>query len=429
MTLVAVPAVAGLAVAVPAVSVAPLAPAQVFHLPKPPGGDSAVARRLAGAMRQAADEVEAAQRLAHRVLEDAHRCWTGASASAARHPLVALDGQTRHVSTALREAADRLERYAAVLDHAHRQHHWSWGKVLTVAAVVVVTATVVVVTVGAAAPAAAAVDGALVGAEIAATASAVTAAVAAAAEAAEAVTLAVRALQALRAVATFLRPQVYVTAGLTDLEAYRQVHRAGHLDVPVLLGHAATDVSYGAAGGRLAGIVGGLGSEAANPVARWVLPKLATSTAWSGAAAAEDYTVTGHVDAGRVATAGGFALGGAAAQDLLPRVARYLGPFNGVEHEVHGQFPPKGLPRQQINGLLEWLDTHHGSPPKGWPGNIPYRNDDPRNLLPKGNYTEYDLAIRPAKGVRRDNRRLVINTVTSAVYYTESHYEGFRRVR
>ena len=406
-----------------------LAQAQVFHLPKPPGGDSGAARRLARAMRQAADEVEGAQRQAHRVLADAHHCWTGASATAARHPLVALDAQTRQVAAALREAADRLDRFAAVLDRAHRQHHWSWGKVLAVAAVVVVTATVVVVTVGAAAPAAAAVDGALVGAEVAATASAVTAAGAAAAEAAEAVTLAVRALQALRAAAAFLRPQVYVTAGLTDLEAYRQVDRTGHLDVPVLLGHAATDVSYGAAGGRLAGIVGGLGAEAANPVARWVLPKLATSTAWSGTAAAEDYTVTGHVDAGRVATAGAFALGGAAAEDLLPRAARLLGPFNGVEHEVHGQFPPKRLPREQINGLLAWLETHNGSPPKGWPGGTSYRNDNPLNLLPKGNYVEYDMALRPVNGVRRDDRRLVIDTVTSAVYYTDSHYEGFRRVR
>lgn len=417
-------------VAAPVVAGPVFAPAQVFHLPKPPGGDSAAARRLAGAMRQAADEVEAAQRQAHRVLADAHRCWTGASSTAAQHPLAALDAQTRHVSTALREAADRLERYAAVLDHAHRQHHWSWGKVLTVAAVVVVTATVVVVTVGAAAPAAAAVDGALVGAEVAATASAVTAAAAAAAEAAEAVTVAVRALQALRAVAAFLRPQVYVTAGLTDLEGFRQVGHTGHLDVPVLLGHAATDVSYGAAGGRLAGIVGGLGAHAANPVARWVLPKLATSTAWSGAAAAEDYTVTGHVDAGRVATAGGFALGGAAAEDLLPHVARYLGPFNGVEHEVHGQFPPKRLPREQLDALLSWLATHNGSPPPGWPGGRVFRNDDGNllNRLPEGAYREYDIgAPHPARG--RGTARLLIDSRSGAIFFTDVHYKGFRRFR
>ena len=139
--------------------------------------------------------------------------------------------------------------------------------------------------------------------------------------------------------------------------------------------------------------------------------------------------MTGHVDAGRVATAGAFALGGAAAEDLLPRVARYLGPFNGVEHEVHGQYPPKRLPREQINGLLAWLETHNGSPPKGWPGGTAYRNDHPRNFLPKGNYLEYDMAIRPRKGMRRDDRRLVIDAVTSAVYYTDSHYQGFRRVR
>lgn len=138
--------------------------------------------------------------------------------------------------------------------------------------------------------------------------------------------------------------------------------------------------------------------------------------------------MTGHVDPGRVAPAGGFALGGAAAQDLLPRVARYLGPFNGAEHQVHGQFPPKHLPREQINGLLEWLDTHNGSPPHGWPGGTVYKNIG-SDRLPKGAHREYDLATRPPTGQQRDSQRVIIDAATSAVYYTDSHYHGFRRVR
>ena len=244
-----------------------LAAAQTFHLPKPPGGDPAAARQLARALRTCALELLAAQSQAHAVLADTHQHWTGSSARAANHPLCELDARTAQVARVLREAADRFEDYAHVLDKAHEQHHWSLGKILTVAAVVVVTTAVVVVTVGVAAPAAAAADAAIVGAEVAATTAAVGTASAAAVEAAEAVTLAVRALQALRAVAAFLRPQIAVTAGLTDYEAFRQVHATGHLDLAALTTHAALDVGLGAGAGAAAGAV--------RPFARWLGPRAA----------------------------------------------------------------------------------------------------------------------------------------------------------
>jgi hypothetical protein len=307
-----------------------LSPPQTFRLPKPPSGDSAAARQMAVALRDAADEVIAAQYQAHRVLEDAWQSWTGCSARAMHHPLAELDARTRRVATALCEAADRLDHYAVVLEKAHKQHHWSWGKVLTVAAVVAVTATVVIVTVGAAAPAAAAVDGALVGAEVAATTSAVGAASAAAVEAAEAVTIAVRALQALRAVATFLRPQIFVTAGLTDYEAFRQVQATGRLDLTALAEHAGTNVVAGTAGTRLAGALGGLGAEAANPVVQWALPRLAVSAGWGATAAGEQYLMTGDVDPWRVAQASGMAFAGTVAQDLLPQIIGRNGAAVGI---------------------------------------------------------------------------------------------------
>ncbi len=124
--------------------------------------------------------------------------------------------RTRQVARVLHEAAEKFEDYPHVLDKAHEQHHWSLGKILTAAAVVVV-----VVTIGAAAPAAAAADAAIVSAEVAATTATVGTASAAAVEAAEAVTVAVRALHALRAVATFLKPPIAVTAGLIATRSAR----------------------------------------------------------------------------------------------------------------------------------------------------------------------------------------------------------------
>lgn len=298
-----------------------VAPAQTYSLPKPPVGDSAAARLMARALRECADEIMAAQQLAHRVLEDCFCSWTGSSATAMRHPLRELDVRTHRVAVSLRDAADGLDHYAAVLDKAHHQHHWSWGKIAKIAAVVVVTTTVVVVTVGAATPAAAAVDGAIIGAEVAATGAAVTAASGAALEAAAAVSMAVRALQTLRAVATFMRPQIAVTAGLTDYEAFRQVRATGDLDMAGLVRHAGVDVAFGATGARLAGALGSLGAEAGNPVVQWMLPKLAASAGWGTTTATQDLLVEGEVDPWRVAQATGVAFGGAVVADLLPRTS------------------------------------------------------------------------------------------------------------
>jgi hypothetical protein len=309
----------------------PLAPAQTFTVPKPPQGDAAAARQVAQALQGCAAEITSAQRLAHTILEAAYQDWTGSSATAMRHPLTELDRQTVQVARALTQAADQLDHYAHQLDKAHQQHHWSLGNILKVAAVVVVTAAAVVVTVGAAAPAAAAIDGALVGAEIAATTVAVGAATTAAVEAAEAVTLAVRALQALRAVATFLKPAITVTAGLTDYEAIRQVQATGTLDVGTLSQHAATNLAFLATGTRAAALLGTgtasvLSTEALNPVARWLLPKAVGSTGWGLTTAADDLLTTGHLDVRHVGDASGFAFGAA----FLPGAGGIVGAASRV---------------------------------------------------------------------------------------------------
>lgn len=287
-----------------------LAPARTFSLPRPPAGDSASARLAAEALRTCAAEVGAVQRDAHRLLDDAHTVWTGRSATASNHPLAELDRRTASTQRALLQAADALEHYAHQLDAAHRQHHWSWTKVLTVAAVVAVTTAVVVVTVGAAAPEAAAADAALVEGEVAATTAAAGAAAAAGADAADSLLLAGRALQALRAGAAFLKPQIAVTAGLTDVQAFEQVRTTGHLDLGALARQAGTGVAFGSIGGELAGAVGTLGADAANPVARWLLPKLAVSGAWSTTTAGEELLLDGRVDGSRVLASGGLAFAG-----------------------------------------------------------------------------------------------------------------------
>lgn len=243
-----------------------LAPPQTFALPAPPTGDAAAARQLAQALRRCAEQVTSAQRQAHGVLADARTQWVGTASTAAAHPLAELDLKTRSAERSLREAAGRLDDYARALDAARRQHQWSLGKVLTVAAVVAVTTTAVIVTVGAAAPAAASVDAALVTAEVTTTASAVTAATAAAVDSAESVALAVRALRALRPAAAFLKPQVFVTAGLTDLTAYRQVDRTGRLDLGALGKGAAVDLAVGT------GV--GLAAERATGLLGWLAPHL-----------------------------------------------------------------------------------------------------------------------------------------------------------
>ncbi len=296
-----------------------LAPPRTFTLPKAPDDDSAAARQLARALHETADTVTAAQQQAHQVLERARQEWAGPAARASQHPLHDLDVRTRTVAHHLHQAADALEEYAHKLDQANEQHGWSWKRVAKVAAFVTVTTGVVVLTVGAAAPAAAAADAAFVAAEIAATAGAVAAATTAAAEATAAVTAAVRALQLLRAVATFLRPQIAITAGMADLQAIDQVRRTGDLDAGSLAHHAAVNVAFGAVGGKAAGAVGGWGAEVSSPLLAYLLPKTAQAAAWGGTTAAAELAIDGQVDPIAVATSAGVAFGGAVLADGLAR--------------------------------------------------------------------------------------------------------------
>jgi len=404
-----------------------LAPARTFAVPVVPRDNCAAARQVADALRHAADEVETAQRLGHAVLEDTHRQWTGSSASASCHPLDDLDGKTRLVARTLREAAEQLDRYAHALAKAKAQHSWSWGKILTVAAVVVVTTTVVVVTVGAAAPAAAAADAAIVEGEVAATAAAAAAAAGAAADAAEALTAAVRALRAVRAVATFLRPQVVQTALFTDVEAYGQVRDTGHLDIGALIGDAAVGVVSGHYGGRMAGASEQLfGKQVADPVARWLLPKLGTGLGWGASDAATQVAMGGDVDPLEV---GGTVViatrGGAAFSRLHVRAERRAG-------MAFGPWPPERVPAS-VPALLDHLAQHNGAPPPGYKGGKVYENNT--SVLPDGEYREYDLhakvkAAPGVKGIPRNQQRLLVDGRSGSVFFTDSHYmKGFRRVR
>ena len=300
---------------------------QVFALPVPPQGDPAAARRVARAMRAAADDIVAAEDRAHDVLAAAHRCWTGRAAAAVDHPLHELDATTHQVAGSLRAAAAELDRYAAALDKAHEQHHWSWKKVLTIAAVVTVTTAAVVVTIGAATPAAAAADAAIVGAEVTATGAAVTAAGVAAGEAADAVLLAVRALRALRAVATFVRPQVVITAAFTDLDAVQQEASTGSVSVGRLGADAAIGTVGGAFGMRFAGAAAArFGSEAGNPFVRWAAPQLAAGATWGGIDAASQLAATGSVEPGEVSDSALFGIVGnaLAARSAARAEARFL---------------------------------------------------------------------------------------------------------
>ena len=300
---------------------------QTFALPVPPHGDPAAARRVARTMRAAADDIVAAEDRAHAVLAAAHRCWTGRSAGAVDHPLQELDATTHQVAGSLRAAAAELDRYAAALDKAHEQHHWSWKKLLTIAAVVTVTTAAVVVTIGAATPAAAAADAAIVGAEVTATGAAVTAAGVAAGEAADAVLLAVRALRALRAVATFVRPQVVITAAFTDLDAVQQVASTGSVSVGRLGADAAIGTVGGAVGMRFAGAgAARFGSEAGNPFVRWAAPHLAAGVTWGGIDAASQLAATGSVEAGEVSDSALFGIVGnaLAARSATRAEARFL---------------------------------------------------------------------------------------------------------
>ncbi len=294
-----------------------LVPPQTFRLPAPPNGDVAAARQLARALRSTADQVEASQRRAHRVLDDARRQWTGRSATAVAHPLQLLDTRTRDVTRSLRNSAEAMERYAAHLARAHEQHRWSLAKVSRIAAVVVVTTGIVVVTIGAAAPAAAAADAAVVGAELGATAGAVAAATAAGVEAAESLALAVRALQALRAVATFVRPQVVHSAVLTDALAYRQVRDTGTLQVRSLVGQGGRDLLVGSVGGRLDDALGGLGREAANPVLRWLVPTAAKAGGQAGVSVTDQLVFDQQVSGLEITDAVGASLRDSAL-DALP---------------------------------------------------------------------------------------------------------------
>src|SRR3954447_528100 len=142
-----------------------LAPQQVapgrWLLPRLPPSDPAAPHRLATDCRELEVVLGRVGRDAQCVVAHLRRRWTGPSAAAAPAPLAQLVQDLTTVRRALCQLADELDRLAAALHRASREHDWSWRKAAAIGAVVAVSAGAVVVSVasaGTATPGAAAAE-------------------------------------------------------------------------------------------------------------------------------------------------------------------------------------------------------------------------------------------------------------------------------
>ncbi len=164
----------------------------------------------------------------------------------------------------------------------------------------------------------------------------------------------------MRAVATFLRPQVVQTVLFTDPEAFGQVRATGHLDLGALVGDAAVGVVSGHYGGRLAGASEQLfGTQLADPVARWLLPRLGNGLGWGASDAATQVAGGGSIDPVEVGGAVAVATaGGAAFSRLHVRSERRA-------RLAFGPWPPERIPAS-VPALLDHLAQHNGAPPPGY---------------------------------------------------------------
>jgi len=164
----------------------------------------------------------------------------------------------------------------------------------------------------------------------------------------------------VRAVATFLRPQVVQTVLFTDPEAFGQVRATGHLDLGALVGDAAVGVVSGHYGGRLAGASEQLfGTQLADPVARWLLPRLGNGLGWGASDAATQVAGGGSIDPVEVGGAVAVATaGGAAFSRLHVRSERRA-------RLAFAPWPPERVPAS-VPALLDHLAQHNGAPPPGY---------------------------------------------------------------
>jgi guanyl-specific ribonuclease Sa len=85
---------------------------------------------------------------------------------------------------------------------------------------------------------------------------------------------------------------------------------------------------------------------------------------------------------------------------------------------------------QKVRDVVDHIQSHNGTPPKGYKGGRTYENDgrDNSQVLPEDTtYREYDVNPH-VKGQDRGSKRVVIGE-DSSVWYTNDHYGTFTRVK
>jgi guanyl-specific ribonuclease Sa len=87
---------------------------------------------------------------------------------------------------------------------------------------------------------------------------------------------------------------------------------------------------------------------------------------------------------------------------------------------------------QNAEDLLNYIESHNGSPPPGYVGGSIFRNEGGMlpQLDPEGDpitYREYDINPR-IKEQGRGRERIVIGS-DGSVYYTSNHYKTFIQMR
>ena len=81
----------------------------------------------------------------------------------------------------------------------------------------------------------------------------------------------------------------------------------------------------------------------------------------------------------------------------------------------------------QARWVAEYVKENNGKPPEGYVGGRTFKNKEGK--LPQGNYREYDVDARPSKdsGKTRNKERIVIDQDNGTVWYTDDHYDTFKK--
>jgi uncharacterized protein YukE len=167
-------------------------------------GDPDAAFALARAYRELADAVTACRQQVAAVLAELSGSWSGPAHRALSAPSEEYLHDSDGVVRTLESCADELERYGSLLQRAHQHHGWSLHKLAAIGAVVAVSAGAIVVTAGAATV----VEAAAASAEVGCAAAAAGEAAAASLGTANALEDLFVEMPAVRALASFVLPQL-----------------------------------------------------------------------------------------------------------------------------------------------------------------------------------------------------------------------------